>query len=428
MEDIMKKLIPCVLMLLILAGAVFAGGGKDAQSAGSGEPVRFLMSGMMSGPSAESGRQVKMAADTGTWYINEVLGGFKSLGGRKVEMIIVDSTSDAAQAAAPFEQALSRTKFSVVIGNPNSSISLINQPIAEAHKIPQITSAAANIRLSQGGFKYTFQLSATPAMAVIPTQMAFLEWYAGLIGKTKADLKLGVIFADDAWGTDNANATRAQFTDGGYNVVFNQSYNIPTFTDATPLVTALRNAGVDVLMPSSYPSDLSLIFTAMGALNYKPLVVGGGAGMTWPSLFADLGKATDGITSVDGWVWNQKGAREHKGWQQMNDWYEKKFNEFLPGQGGPTLMSIMLAYAAIEKAGSDDPTKIRDALYTLNRDNCEWFTIPNGYGQFDPATGQNTKAGAVMMQWQNGRPNAVFPPDLAAVPILNPATMQPFRR
>ena len=111
----------------------------------------------------------------------------------------------------------------------------------------------------------------------------------------------------------------------------------------------------------------------------------------------------------------------------MNDWYEKKFGEFLPGQGGPTLISIMLAYAAIEKAASDDPVKIRDAIRTLTRDNCEWFTIANGYGAWDQETGQNLKAAAVMMQWQNGRPNAVFPPDLAAVPILNPATMQPFK-
>ena len=424
-----KKVLFAIVGILLVSAVVWAGGGgQAAKPAAASEPVRFLMSGMMSGPNAESGRQVKMAAETGTWYINEVLGGFKSLGGRKVEMIIVDSTSDGAQAAAPFEQALMRNKFSVIIGNPNSSIALVNQPIAEQHQIPQITSAAANIKLSQGGFKYTFQLSATPALAVVPVQMDFLAWYAGLIGKSKSELKLGVIYADDAWGTDQGNNQKALFTQGGYNVVFIQSYNVPTFTDATPLVTALRNAQVDVLMPASYPSDLSLIFTAMGALNYKPLIVGGGAAMTWPSLFADLGKATDGITSADGWVWNQRGAREHKGWQQMNEWYEKQYKEFIPGQGGPTLMSIMLAYAAIEKAGSDDPTKIRDALYTLNRDNCEWFTIPNGYGQFDPQTGLNTKAGAVMMQWQNGRPMSVFPPDLAAVPILNPATMQPFKK
>jgi branched-chain amino acid transport system substrate-binding protein len=422
----MKKILVLTVMCLFAVSMLSAGGGKDSAK-GSAEPVRFLMSAMMSGPNAESGRQVKMAAETGTWYINEVLGGFKSLGGRKVEMIIVDSTSDAAQAAAPFEQALSKSKYSVVIGNPNSSITLVNQPIAEAFKIPQITSASANIRISQGGFQYTFQLNATP-VAVTPVQMGFLEYYASLIGKPKSELRLGVIFADDAWGTDQGKNTTAQFTAGGYNIVFNQSYNIPTFTDATPLVTAMMNARVDVLMPSSYPSDLSLIFTAMGALNYKPLVVGGGAGMTWPSLAADLGDAVNGITSVDGWVWNQKGAREHRGWQQMNDWYEKKFGEFLPGQGGPTLISIMLAYAAIEKAASDDSTKIRDVLRTLNEDNCEWFKVALGKGGFDPVTGQNKGAGAVAMQWQNKRPMAVYPPEVAAVPVLNPLTMKPFEK
>jgi len=420
------KFLMLAAMLLLVVSMLSATGQKEAPAA-SKEPVRFLMSAMMTGPNAESGRQVKMAAETGTWYINEVLGGFKSLGGRKVEMIIVDSTSDAAQAAAPFEQALSKNKFSVVIGNPNSSISLVNQPIAEAFKIPQITSASANVKISQGGFKYTFQLNATP-VAVTPVQMGFLEYYAGLIGKQKSELRLGVIYADDAWGTDQGKNTTNQFGAGGYNIVFNQSYNIPTFTDATPLVTAMMNAKVDVLLPSSYPSDLALIFTAMGALNYKPLIVGGGAGMTWPSLAADLGDAVNGITSVDGWVWNQKGARESKAWQQMNDWYEKKFNEFIPGQGGPTLVSIMIAYDAIEKCGSDDPEKIHEAIHTLNDTNCEWLRVQLGKGGFDPVTGQFTGAAAVAMQWQNKRPMAVYPPDIAAVPVLNPLTMKPFEK
>jgi len=419
----MKRKLLAFSVMCLVAVSVLTAAGRQSAGSDSSEPVRFLMSAMMSGPNAESGRQVRMAAETGTWYINEVLGGFKSLGGRKVEMVIVDSTSDAAQAAAPFEQALSRNKFSVIIGNPNSSITLVNQPIAEQFQIPQITSASANVRISQGGFKYTFQLNATP-VKVTPVQMDFLEYYASLIGKPKSELRLGVIYADDAWGTDQGKSTRDQFSSGGYNIVFDQSYNIPTFTDATPLVTALMNARVDVLLPSSYPSDLSLIFTAMGALNYMPLVVGGGAGMTWPSLYADLGEAVNGITSVDGWVWDQKGARESQGWQQMNAWYERQFGEFIPGQAGPTLISIMIAYDAIEKAGSDDPNKIRDAIRTLNDTNCEWLKVQLGSGGFDPVTGQFIGE-AVAMQWQNNRPSAVFPLGIAAKKLLDPLTKRP---
>jgi len=112
----------------------------------------------------------------------------------------------------------------------------------------------------------------------------------------------------------------------------------------------------------------------------------------------------------------------------MNDWYEKKFNEFLPGQGGPTLISIMLAYAAIEKAASDDPVKIRDELRKINTSNNIWFRVINGNGAFDPVTGQNKGAEPIIMQWQNGRTTAVYPPAAAASTLLNPDTMRPFGR
>jgi len=407
--------------------AAASAGATAPAAAGTGDdtPVRFLVFAMMTGPSAESGRQVNMASQTAGWYINEVLGGFPSLGGRPIELVIVDSTSDAAQAAAPFEQALGSANYSVIIGNSNSSCALVQQPIAEAFQIPMITGAAANAKLSQGGFEYTFQVSATSS-EFIPTQLDFLEYYAGLLGKPVSELRLGLIFADDAWGTDNANNTRTQVVDRSLNLVFDQSYNVATLTDATPLVTALMNSNVDVLLPSSYPSDLSLIFTAMNALNFSPLVVGGGAAMTWPSLYVDLGDAVNGLTSVDAWVNDQTGAREHPGWMEMDAYYQRTFGEFIPGQAGPTLYSIMLAYAAIENIGSDDPILIRDELRRLDENNTDWFRVPNGFGSFDPVTGQNTGAKAVMMQWQNGRPTAIFPPELAASPLLNPETMRPF--
>ena len=148
--------------------------------------------------------------------------------------------------------------------------------------------------------------------------------------------------------------------------------------------------------------------------------------MTWPSLFVDIGESVNGLTSVDSWVWDQAGALNNPGWMQMNAWYEEQFGEFIPGQGGPTLISIMMAYAAIERIGSDDPVAIRDNLRGLTAADCEWAAIINGSAYFDAVTGQNVGALPVVLQWQNNRPTAVFPPDLAASPLLNPDTMQPF--
>ncbi|MCL2852834.1 MAG: ABC transporter substrate-binding protein [Defluviitaleaceae bacterium] len=411
-----------------VAPAADAADAADAPADADGlEPVHFMAFAMMSGPNAESGRQVTMAAQTAEWYINEVLGGFPSLGGRPVQITVIDSTSDAAQASLPFEQALDSGNYSVVIGNSNSSIALVQLPIAERFEIPMITGAAANIAISQQGSTFSFQPAAVAA-TFIPLQFAFLEYYADLMGIDIYDLNIGLIYANDAWGTDNAQNTRNHIEERGLNLALDMAYEVATFTDATPLVTALMNAEVDVVLPSSYPSDLSLIFTAMGALNYNPLIVGGGAAMTWPSLFVDIGEAVNGLTSVDSWVWDQTGARVHEGMMMMNEWYEQQFGEFIPGQGGPTLTSIMTAYAAIERIGSDDPIAIRDELRRTDETVCDWFAIVNGFSAFDPETGQNTGALPVILQWQNNRPTAVFPPELAASELLNPQTMQPFER
>lgn len=400
-------------------------GNSTTAGEASGDPVKFLAYACITGNNSESGRQVTMACETAEWYINHKLGGFPALGGRPVKIEILDSTSDAATATLPLERELSKGGYCAVIGNSNSSIALTMLPILEKYQVPAVTGAAANKAVSEQGCSFSFQPAATSS-SFIPTQLDFLEEYAKRLNKDVKDLKLGLVYANDAWGTDQANNTRARVKERGLNLAVDESYEINTFTDAGPLVTKLKNSGVDVMLPSSYPNDIKLIFTAMNSLNYAPLVVGGGAAMTWPSLYKDLGDSVNGITSVDSWCWDQKGAKDDPKWMEMNRHYEDTYGEFIPGQAGPTLYSIMLAYAAVNNAGDTDPVKVRDELRKLNSDNCEWFKILNGYGDFDDETGLNTDSKAVIMQWQNGKPTCVFPGEYAASPLLNPETMQPY--
>ena len=435
-----KKSIALFLVVVMVLAVISGCGSQPAQQQSSQDtpssntetatddskkPVKFLAYACITGNNAESGRQVTMAAKTAEWYINNKLGGFPSLGGRPIEIEVLDSTSDAATASLPLERALSKGGYTCVIGNSTSSIALVMLPILEKYQVPTITGAAANKAVTEQGCSFVFQPAATSSK-FIPTQLDFLEYYAEKMNMNVKDLKLGLVYANDAWGTDQANNTRIQVKERGLNLVIDESYEINSFTDATPLITKLKNAGVNVLLPSSYPNDLKLIFTAMKSLDYKPLVVGGGAAMTWPSLYKDLGDDVNGLTSVDSWCWDQKGARENEKWMEMNKYYEETFGEYIPGQAGPTLVSIMLGYAAVENAKSDDPVKVRDELRKLTSDNCEWFTVLNGYGDFDDETGLNTDSRAVVMQWQNGRPTTVFPEEFAASKLLNPETMQPF--
>lgn len=401
---------------------VEVGEGDDASS---DDPVKFLAYACVTGNNAESGRQVTMAAETAEWYINEKLGGFQSLGGRPIKIEVLDSTSDAATASLPLERALSDGGYAAVIGNSTSSIALTMLPILEKHQVPAITGAAANKAVSEQDASFVFQPAATSG-SFIPTQLDFLEEYAENLGKDVKDLTLGLVYANDAWGTDQAQNSRTQVEERGLNLAIDESYEINSFTDASPLVTKLKNADVDVILPSSYPNDIKLIFTSMKSLDYSPLIVGGGAAMTWPSLLKDLGDDVNGITSVDSWCWDQKGALENDEWMEMNAYYEESYDEFIAGQSGPTLVSIMLAYEAIENIADTDPVLIRDELRRMTSDESKWFNVLNGYGDFDDVTGLNTDSRAVVMQWQNNKPTCIFPAESAASVMLNPETMEPY--
>jgi len=123
-----------VMILAVLSGC---GGSQSSQDSNqepsngsestedSKKPLKFLAYACITGNNAESGRQVTMAAQTAEWYINNKLGGFPSLGGRPIEIEVLDSTSDAATASLPLERALSKGGYTAVIGNSTSKDNLI---------------------------------------------------------------------------------------------------------------------------------------------------------------------------------------------------------------------------------------------------------------------------------------------------------------
>ena len=75
----------------------------ESSSSDAVDTVKIGVFAAVSGVNSESGRQATLAAETAEWYINEVLGGISSLGGAKVETVMIDSTSDPSTASLPLE-------------------------------------------------------------------------------------------------------------------------------------------------------------------------------------------------------------------------------------------------------------------------------------------------------------------------------------
>ena len=409
---------------LFAAVALVAFAASVSLPALSAEPVRIAFYGSISGVNSESGRQGMLAMKAAQQYVNES-GGIKALGGARVEIVPIDGTSDPAQGVLPLERALSAGGISGIVGSAQSAFALISLPILQKYKVPAVTASAANGAITQKGCEFIFQ-PAAKAFQFSPMQLDFLRFIAPKMGKTVENLKCAVIFENSAWGEDNANANRRDLTAAGLAIAVDENYEAGKLSDASPIVTKLKNAGVDVVFPSCYANDAKLLMTAMNAMKYKPIIIAGGSAFTWPSLLNDLGDDVNGICSADGWVWDNKATLGFPEFTKIRERYEKENGEFIPGQGGPSIISFMLIVEAIERGKSADPVSVRDQLRLINADNSPWFkAYCIGKGSFDDK-GYNAGSIPVILQWQGNKPRCVYPPEASSSEIVDPLTLKPF--
>jgi branched-chain amino acid transport system substrate-binding protein len=424
----MKRLF-LLLAVLVIAGPVFAGGGGEASSGGSAsgvQPVKIAFYGSISGVNSESGRQGMLAVKAAQQYVNEN-GGIKALGGAPIEIVPIDGTSDSAQGVLPLERALSAGGISGIVGSAQSAFALISLPILQKYRVPAVTASAANGTITQKGCEFIFQPAAKAAQ-FSPMQLDFLRFIAPKMGKTVSDLKFAIVFENSAWGEDNAKANSRDLSEAGLTIAVNENYEAGKLSDASPIVTKMKNAGVDVVFPSCYANDAKLLMTAMNAMKYKPIIIAGGSAFTWPSLLNDLGQDVNGICSADGWVWDTKPTLEFAEFTKIRERYERENGEFIPGQGGPSIISFMLIVEAIENGKSADSVSVRDELRKLNADNSAWFkAYSTGRGSFDNS-GHNAGSVPVILQWQNEKPRCVYPPEAASADVMDPLTLKPFAK
>ena len=391
------------------------------------EPVKTVKIGLVAtitGSNAESGRQCRLGTESAVKYVNDN-GGIKALDGAKIELITVDATSDPAQAPIAVERALTDNPDIVAIdGCSTSSITLPMLPVIQQYKIPAICATAANSTITEQGCDYIFQPchrgDQSSAM-----QVEFMGYLAGKLGKDPSELRLAVVFENSAWGQDVASNNKKMCENNGLTVVAEETYPSSGLTDASSIVSKLKNANVDAILPAMYVPDTKLLLNTMASMNYKPLIVGSGSALVWPSLVKDLGQDADGITSTSGWCWDTTFVSANKEFVKILDDFEAREGEFMAEQTGASFISLMMIVQAIENGKSIEPDTIRDEISKLTAKNCPWFALINPNSEFNE-NGKNIGASPVMAQWQGGKLRAVYPEAVASSPLLNPLTLESF--
>lgn len=402
---------------------------SEGEGEAGGETIKIGVAGCITGSNAESGRQTVEGAKLAAEYINEN-GGIQAFGGRQVELVLIDNTSDANQSALALERALDANPDIVgIVGNPTSSALLPMLPVLQRYQVPALASTAANAGITEQGCEYIFQPT------VIGSQQSelmvnFLKNLATRMGIDPAELKIGIVYENSSWGQDVANGNKELCEQNGLNVAIEETYPSSGLSDAGPIVTKLKNADVDVLLAASYVPDTRLLVSTMNTMSYKPIIIGSGGGLGWPTLVNDMGDDTTGICCINAWLWDASFVRENKAfYDEIRVRYEETHdNEFMGEQVGPAFICTMMIKDAIENSASLDPTVIRDEISKMTGENNEWFALIHPESEFNEAGRNIGSVGhlPIMGQWQDGRLRAVFPEEYAETDLIDPLTLEPF--
>lgn len=361
-----------------------------------------------SGPWARTGTLIRMGCEMAIDEINQK-GGIKALGGAKMELVAIDA-GDSTEKAKNAAQRLVAQEPDVIGGTGAwlSSFTLAVTEVTERAQIPWLTLSYAD-SLTDRGFKYIFQTSATAgtqAVLQLPTIIDLAKKATG-----KAPATAGIIGDNTAAPMALLKPMReGGLTKAGIKILMDETYT-PPLNDATPLMQKVRSTRPDFLLfISTNVSDLKLGLEKMAEFRLGQGVVptiGNGAANGSPEVLKAMSaELLEGyIFSVADWAM--------KGQETIIEAFKTKFNEPWMTQDSITGYGDMwILKEALERAGVADKVKVNEQIHAMDlKDSPANVAFP-GPIKFD-AAGHRIDAPLVMVQWQKGMPQTIFPLDRA---------------
>lgn len=335
-----------VLAPELLAACGAPGSESTGSSSSSGLPsaikVGFITT--VTGKSADEGALAIKAIQLGVDEINAKGG----IGGKtKIQLFTEDSQSTDPGAVNAFRKAIDQDNVDVLIGPVKSTqvLAMIDQ-IQQA-AIPTIVGGT-NVTLTQKGNKWLFRMRPNDGVAA-PAMVKYIT----------EDLKLNkiaILHDSDAFGSGGAELVTQAAKDKGATIVRNEKYTGGD-KDFTAQLTNIKNANADVLIIyATNTSDDGVMLPQIKQQGLTAKVMGSPS--TAVTVVYDLAKsAQDGIYAAVDYMPDLTSVAK-----SYYDAYQKKYNSVPDDLSAWVYDSLYIIKSAVEKAGSLDKAKVRDAI------------------------------------------------------------------
>ena len=382
----------------------------SAMSALAADTIVFGAAISITGKTAKEGEYTRDGYQFAIDKINE-MGGIK-VGGKtyKVALKYYDDETKPERTAQLIEKLINEDKVNLILGPYGSSPTGTAAPICERYKIPMVEANGSAESIFSKGYKYTF-------MILSPAKLYLRGIIDVVRSKDPAAKTVAILGENESFSKEVAQGAADYAKEKGMEVVYHELYP-SNAQDVSALLTAIKGKNPHIL-GSGHLQDSLLIVKQAKDLGVSPKAMGFSVGPSSPEFRANLGKGSaDYIFGATQWTEALKydGDDPWKTPKAFGDAFRAKHPNYksIPYQVAESAVAVIAYQKAIEKAGTIEPTKVRDALAAID--------VMTFYGKikFD-ARGVNIYKPMAVEQYQpDGNKYTVWPQDVAEKAALYP--------
>ncbi len=415
MRHLTIRLETVLVSVFVIAAAACGGSSSSTGNAAAGPPIKLGMIDTLSGPTAGVGTDGQKGAKVAVDEINKA-GGI--LGGRKFEIVPEDEQLSPT-ASVKAVRDLSSQSVNLLFGFTSSSDALAAVPVARQLGMAVVASHASATPLRTTQFVPNFAAVANSDYLSANASPDFLR-------KQFPNIHTWNVFSYDyLTGHEGWNLFKSKMKDRDPQFTVNKEVFIPqTASDLTPYITSMLGA-----LPADSGSSQGVYIFLFGAgevnlfkqgapyslsSRFKVILTSGGG---YEALANTL--KTDTPSSWVGYDYSYKGFNT-----TMNKQFIKDFEAANGGTPPDTwaeqsYSAVYLYKTAIEKAKSDDPTKVIATFGGLS------YPTPMGtikldsktHQAFVPLTFTHFEPDPTSAQgWKESEATVIWPPVSAAIP------------
>jgi len=399
--------VACASILALMAGIFMMP--EIGRAADAPQTIKIGAVLPLTGRMAQGGNPVALGYQIGIDSINKAGGVYVKEFDKKLplELIALDDESDPVKTVSKLETLNEQYKVVAYLGGFGSDLHAAAAAVAEKNKIPYLGVGFTLNAIHQKGYKYLFS-PWTKTPTVIETTFAMLD----SLPEATRPTKIAIFRLQDDWGMEQARYIR-ELAPKQYKVVAEKDIAMDT-KDFSSMILAAKAAGANsMFINPTHPGGVALMKQAK-ELNWNLdfwFIIRASDSEPWTQALGSTGDYVVGDVVF------------HPSFTYPEE-YTKRTGRFAENTSGGGYACVQVLADSIKRAGVLDRDKIRDAMVSTNM-----MTIIGPIGGFKPdgtaiSAIKDSRLGC-LYQWQKGKQEIVWPPNLATAPFAYPA--KPFK-